>query len=128
MWWRRDLALATYLTADALIVFMLAAAVCRITGGAGPSALIVLPAAFGGFLLVRGLLKFEAGTPVLIGAAVAATLLSLLVLFNLEYNLDNGPLALGWLKELLSDPEGLFRGKAAHVLGMIAVLIAWFRG
>lgn len=128
MWWRRDLALASYLTADALLVFMLAAAVCRAAGGPGPSAWVVVPAAFGGFLLVRALLRFDTGTPALIGVAGAVTVLAMLVLLNLQYNLENGPLALGWTRDLLTDPEQLFRGKSAEVIGMVAVLVAWLRG
>lgn len=128
MWWRRQPALITYLAADALIVFMLTAAVARAAGGPGPSAVIMLLAAFGGFLLVRGLQRFDAATPVLVGVASAGTLLAMLVLINLQYNFENGPLALGWLGELVTEPEELFRGKSAEVIGIVAILVAWFRG
>lgn len=126
--WRRRLAEFTLLTAEAVALFMVAAALAAVAGGRGPAFVTVWAAVLGGFVLVRLLLRFDVSAPPLVLAGAASTALALLTLGNLEYNPSGGPLALTWLFEFAAHPDAFLHGRWPAVWGVAALGAGWLRG
>jgi hypothetical protein len=126
--WRRRLAELTLLTAEAVVLFMLAAALAAVAGGHGPAFVTVWAAVLGGFFLVRLLLRFDVATPPLVLAGAVTTALALLALGNLQYNPSGGPLALTWLFEFAAHPDAFLQDRWPAVWGVVALCAGWLRG
>ncbi len=125
--WRRRLADFGMLATEATALFVLGATLSSGTDGHRLSFVTVLLAMLGGFYLVRFLINFDTGVPALISAGIAASVLALLVLLNLQFAPSAGPLSLGWLGRLAADPEGALAGRSAVVYGVLIVAFAWGR-
>jgi hypothetical protein len=125
--WRRRAADMSMLTTEALALFMIGAALAAGAGGDGPSFVTVCVAMFGGFYLVRFLLHFDTGKPALIGTASALSVVTLLALLNLQYNLSGGPLSLHWFHLLTDNPDAFLSRNWPVGWGVIMVSFAWFR-
>ena len=125
--WRRRLADIGMLATESVALFVLGTALGSGSDGRRLSFVTVLLAMLGGFYLVRFLVNFDTGRPALIGVGIAASLLALLVLLNLQYDPAAVPLSLAWLRGLIGDPEGFLAGKSGAVYGVIIVAFAWGR-
>lgn len=125
--WRKRVADLSMIATESVALFVLAAVMAAAAGGPGPSFLTILAAMLGGFGLVRLLVHVESARTPLIVAGIVASLLALLVLFNLQFNRGGSPLSLSWLRDVLDDPEAALSGKSPQILGMVIIGVAWLR-
>lgn len=125
---RRVLAELLLIATESLAVFMVAAALAGAARGDGPAYPFVLIAMLGGFGLVRLLLKFDTGRPALIAAAACASVLAVMIILNLGYAPERGPLSLYWLSRLLYHTNQVMRQQLWAVMGVVCVGAAWLRG
>lgn len=125
--WRRRFAEISLTGSEALALFMAAAALAAGAGGAGPSLLALVAACFGGFYLVRFLFHFDTNAPAMISAAMAVSLLGIVVVASLQYDPAGGPVALGWTRGLAENPDRFLQGRWPQVWGVFVIAFAWLR-
>ncbi len=122
----RRLADWSLLLGEAILLAMAAALLADAAGGNGPPLFIMPLAIFGGFYLVKLLLRFDVSAMVVIVAAMVLTVAGLLFLGGLAY--EGIPLYLGWLRPLLNDPEAFLSTRWPAVWALLLTGAAWLRG
>src|SRR5262245_44281433 len=105
------LATLSYLLMESLVWYALASVLAGAGGGTGPLYLTVLLSILGGFLLTRGLQRFELSPVAVVGVGAGVTILALTILLNVQYNAGGSVLSLGWLTGFAGSPDGFLQSR-----------------
>jgi hypothetical protein len=118
-----------FILMEALTFFVVGAVLAGATDHEGVSIVAFIAAQAGGYVLVRGLLKFEWPPRLLIAGGGMVSFLALLTIAGLEF--DAGAFPPGWagLGQFLQDPGRVGGSAQAYaVYGVILLCLAWARG
>lgn len=124
---RERIAILSFLVMESLAWYLLAVVLASGAGGDAPAYPTVLLAMVGGFLLTRALQRVDVSATAQIAMGVTISLLTLLVLLNLQYNPGGSPVSLAWLGGFLAEPDRYLAPRWPQTWGVLVVVACWFR-